>query len=497
MTFQIEEFSLLTTEELGQKSIGVIATRDLSISIPQISEITTTRFQLPISGLIGPHEIYDLEEGESFYPLDSGDDSEPVGYIIIPTTDSPSEEFSSFIHSIAPVIGLKMRNELLQRELNKERTENIILKNLVNSDNVGIHSLRMKPDNWSCVIYNRGIMKIFGFNPDDEEDIQIFDTLMNDKQFHMDMIPSHDIQRVEGLVQDRLDPDPKGSANHYFKIHPRGDKSIHPRDILTQVQRIEDPEITTSSERLMIMTTVDITSVMEVLRSNEVLKYFYEMVLHNIGNVQASLQNQYYFLSRGYKSIEILAPLIEEGNKEIASLLADLNTMTAMIQTTEDGSVPESYSYPSVEINTALISAQAKLKAGNIDLKQDFQKSEKFIAKIQPIFLKLILKELLTNAIKYKGQAPSIIAIGEDRSREGYIGIVIEDNGLSIPAEDQLRIFEKNWRGSNSINSYGTGNGLFLTRELLRSRGGDIEFEQIEGEDGVRKIFKIFIPTAA
>ena len=98
-------------------------------------------------------------------------------------------------------------------------------------------------------------------------------------------------------------------------------------------------------------------------------------------------------------------------------------------------------------------------------------------------------KNVLSNAIKYTPNGGEIKLSG--RKISDFVEIVIEDTGIGIAPEDQVRIFEKfNTLGnpmthSSSKTSYkggGPGLGLPITKGILDSHGGSIWVES-EGYD--------------
>jgi signal transduction histidine kinase len=96
--------------------------------------------------------------------------------------------------------------------------------------------------------------------------------------------------------------------------------------------------------------------------------------------------------------------------------------------------------------------------------------------------LQAALVNLVGNAVKYTPDGGEIIVrCGFD---EEWIRVSVQDNGPGIPAEEHTKIFEKFYRGSNTVDLDERGNGLGLafTREVARMHGGDIDLESTEGE---------------
>jgi len=92
--------------------------------------------------------------------------------------------------------------------------------------------------------------------------------------------------------------------------------------------------------------------------------------------------------------------------------------------------------------------------------------------------LKHVLINLLTNAIKYTPYEKKIFF--RLKRIDDQIKIVIEDEGIGIPEDEQKNIFEPFYRASNVSNISGTGLGLTIVKESLDSLNGFINFRSIE-----------------
>lgn len=107
-----------------------------------------------------------------------------------------------------------------------------------------------------------------------------------------------------------------------------------------------------------------------------------------------------------------------------------------------------------------------------------------------PVLLDCILRNLLTNAIRYTEPGGRIL-IGCRRKRR-EIRIDVYDTGIGIP-EDQLpRIFESFTRLAPE-RSNGLGIGLSIVRRALEVLGHRIEVRSVVGEGS---LFSIYAPAA-
>jgi two-component system sensor histidine kinase KdpD len=95
--------------------------------------------------------------------------------------------------------------------------------------------------------------------------------------------------------------------------------------------------------------------------------------------------------------------------------------------------------------------------------------------------LALALRQLIDNALKY---SPPASPIGVTADREGdRVVIRVHDRGPGIPERERERIFDKFYRrGAAKQRVPGTGLGLYIAREILRTHGGDLWIESEPGE---------------
>ena len=83
-----------------------------------------------------------------------------------------------------------------------------------------------------------------------------------------------------------------------------------------------------------------------------------------------------------------------------------------------------------------------------------------------------ILVNLLGNAIKFTHQGHVTLHV---RQQPLCVHFSVRDSGIGIPAEVQARLFEKFFRADNAhtIDTEGTGLGLYLVRLIVERLGGD------------------------
>lgn len=93
------------------------------------------------------------------------------------------------------------------------------------------------------------------------------------------------------------------------------------------------------------------------------------------------------------------------------------------------------------------------------------------IMKTDPEALEIILRNIISNAIKYTDDG-GVINISATGKR-----IVVEDSGIGIPEEELPFVFQRFFRASNARDRGGSGLGLAITRHLAEVVGMNIKIK--------------------
>jgi two-component system phosphate regulon sensor histidine kinase PhoR len=129
------------------------------------------------------------------------------------------------------------------------------------------------------------------------------------------------------------------------------------------------------------------------------------------------------------------------------------------------------------------------------------EKGHQLVVDISPVpeivadrqLLRQVILNLVSNAIKYtpaKGRIDVRIA-QEDRS----LNWSIRDSGIGISKASQARLFEKFYRAENAltIDTEGTGLGLYLVRLIVERFGGQV---MCDSQEGCGTTFSVTLPPA-
>ncbi len=131
-----------------------------------------------------------------------------------------------------------------------------------------------------------------------------------------------------------------------------------------------------------------------------------------------------------------------------------------------------------------------------IKLGKDFKHTLNFTYKAEPQqvnldekLLRHILSNLLSNAVKYSPEhKPIEFSLRVDSKT---IVFAIADQGIGIPLEDQLHLFDLFHRAGNVGTIAGTGLGLSIVKKAVELHGGTID---VKSEIGVGTQFTVSLP---
>lgn len=90
-----------------------------------------------------------------------------------------------------------------------------------------------------------------------------------------------------------------------------------------------------------------------------------------------------------------------------------------------------------------------------------------------PKWTEEVFTNILENAIKYSPDRTTVTI--QSVLYESFVCVSIVDQGIGIPEEEQGKIFQRFYRGTNVTDKHGFGIGLYLAREVLRKQQGYIK----------------------
>jgi signal transduction histidine kinase len=161
---------------------------------------------------------------------------------------------------------------------------------------------------------------------------------------------------------------------------------------------------------------------------------------------------------------------------------------------------------------TVLQMDKMNLQAGNVPLRKIVEENIELVGSIQNKKIKmvnsvpenatgyadsntinLVIRNLMTNAIKFTNDGGEITVSAESTGTEWVMSV--RDNGIGMNTEIQKKLFDKinPYSTRGTANEKGTGLGLILCKEFVEKNGGRI---WVESEEGKGSTFWFTVPKA-
>jgi signal transduction histidine kinase/CheY-like chemotaxis protein len=168
--------------------------------------------------------------------------------------------------------------------------------------------------------------------------------------------------------------------------------------------------------------------------------------------------------------------------EELLRTLFDISKLDARV------SVPEICRFPAERIirglhadfNAVATKAGLKLKVFSLPV----------IVDTDPIYLRRILQNLVSNALRYTKSGGVLIGC---RIRGTKLVFEVWDTGFGIPEHEHERIFEEFHRLPNEGSQDGLGLGLAIVKRMGEATGHEISFSSVYGRGSV---FRVSVPIS-
>lgn len=215
----------------------------------------------------------------------------------------------------------------------------------------------------------------------------------------------------------------------------------------------------------------------ELIRYNKELEQFAYVATHDLRapiiNLNAIIK---VFKKKGFVTEENqeIINRIDGSVHRINSTLQDLIHTIAYRKTLNDD-VKEIYFEQLLKSIEKDIEAQ--IKGANANITYSFKCAPRI--KYIPGHLRSILQNLITNSIKYHSDNRTPIISVTTSLVKDYICIIVKDNGIGIDESEKEKVFGLFQRLSTVAS--GKGMGLYITKSLVESMGGTIDFSSEPG----------------
>ncbi len=219
----------------------------------------------------------------------------------------------------------------------------------------------------------------------------------------------------------------------------------------------------------------------ELLRLNAAKDKFFSIIAHDLKNpFSAIIGSSDLLLSRSNKNdiqeIDRYARIINQSSKKALDLLLNLMDWS-QIQTGRMKFEPEYFDIHNlVEEAIGLLGCNAEEKF--ISIRNNL--SEKTMVHADKVMISIVLRNLISNALKYTN-LKGMIEISSELQKDSIV-ISVKDNGVGIDQTKKDRLFKLEGVHSTpgTQKEKGTGLGLILCKEFIEKNKGEIWIENAE-----------------
>ena len=228
----------------------------------------------------------------------------------------------------------------------------------------------------------------------------------------------------------------------------------------------------------------------ELERSNEELQQFAYVASHDLQEPLRMVTSYVTLLSKRYQSH------FDDDGMEFITLVVDgVKRMRELIEGLLDYSrlSTEAKPFQATDTGKILIEVEKTLKILTDECNASIEYDALPCVQGDPIQISRLFQNIISNAIKYRGQKRLQVFIGATQTN-GYYKFYIRDNGIGIDPRYYDRIFKIFQRLHNREHYSGTGIGLASCKKIVERHGGSI---WVESEPGKGSTFYFTLPAVS
>ena len=227
----------------------------------------------------------------------------------------------------------------------------------------------------------------------------------------------------------------------------------------------------------VIVTFVEITMRIRDLKEQEKLIAEHELLLdtisHDIKTPLTSLGLTIEMLKllpeKGMRRFPILLEKVENNLKKMQNIIHDLTDLRQSEHRYK--ALEELLDFEHI-IEDVRLTLAPQITEAKVKITLDIKHSEITFVRRK---LRSAIYNLVNNSIKYRAETRSPEILIKTYTKDGYMVIVISDNGVGIQNSELKNVFEKYHRISS--DQEGSGIGLYLVKEIIEASGGKLTIE--------------------
>ncbi|MBU8893561.1 MAG: hypothetical protein KOO66_12350 [Bacteroidales bacterium] len=308
--------------------------------------------------------------------------------------------------------------------------------------------------------------------------------------------PDYRISYVNSALQEKLGCDPIGEYCYkalfnyekkcswcaYEKLKKEKNKNSYELNTENGKTLVVSNTLIENNNKITVFHDITNRKKMEqaLTESIQTKNKFFSIIAHDLKNPFNTLLGFSDLLLKNYKVYDEekcghIVKIINDSTKNTYSLLENLLTWSR----SQSGKIkfsPEEIKIKTI-INEVILLLQQSAKNKNIRLSDNSEANLTVYS--DKNMLNTILRNLVSNAIKFTHQNGAIIISACETKNQDFIEITVADTGVGISKEKTADLFriEKSDATYDTDNERGTGLGLILCKEFVEKNGGRIWVE--------------------
>jgi light-regulated signal transduction histidine kinase (bacteriophytochrome) len=229
--------------------------------------------------------------------------------------------------------------------------------------------------------------------------------------------------------------------------------------------------------------------VSELAHSNAELEQFAYVASHDLQEPLRKIASYTELLARRYQGkldpgADKFIGYIVDGANRMQQLINDLLSYSRVGRTTD-------LTMENVDLGRIMEGIYNDLARTIRDSQAEITCDELPVVQGHPRHIAQLVQNMITNAIKFRGDAPPRVHISAERRADAWV-IAVRDNGIGIAPEHAERIFVVFQRLHTRTEYPGTGIGLAICKKIVERHGGQI---WVDAQPGQGSTFFFTLPA--
>jgi len=219
---------------------------------------------------------------------------------------------------------------------------------------------------------------------------------------------------------------------------------------------------------------------------------FFSIIAHDLKNPFNSIQGFSELLIENFKDFDDekklkFLKIIKGSSLKASNLLTNL----LLWANNQSGSILFDPKKSDLALLVSEAVSLAEIQAINKEISIINNVDNHLFVNIDTNMIETVLRNLISNAIKFtyaKGEIQLYSVL-----KNGFVEVCIKDNGIGIPFENQINLFNVEVKSTSlgTSNEQGSGLGLILCKDFIEKNGGQI---WVESEPNIGSAFKFTLP---